>query len=92
MKLTQAQIDDFRRRPGTFSEMVQAIYDAGAASVKESLPPAWHDAPTVPGLWINSSSDSIRRIDQHDIDHLMKTPPRAWRWYGPIPVDDGDKP
>lgn len=68
--------------------------DCAGTAVKESLTPqpAWHDAPTVPGLWLNSSSDSIRRIDQHDIDHLMKTPPRAWRWYGPLPVDTGDKP
>lgn len=30
--LSTAQIDAFRRHPGTFNEMVQAIFDAGYAA------------------------------------------------------------
>lgn len=33
-KLTQKQVDEFRRHPGTFADMVQAIYDAGEAEGK----------------------------------------------------------
>lgn len=84
-KLTQAQIDEFRRHPGTFSEMVQAIYDAGAAAVKESLTPqpAWHDAPTQPGLWLNAISGRVNVVIAETLDAWQDS---AARWYGPIPA------
>lgn len=77
-----------RKLTGAFLD--GAFYSQSTATLQSATAPAqpsWHDAPTSPGLWINSSSDSIRRVDQHDIDHIMKTPPRGWRWYGPIPED-----
>ena len=48
--------------------------------------PAWHDAPTAPGLWIASYSYKVRKLDEHDIAHLA-TLPFKQRWHGPIPAD-----
>lgn len=62
-------------------------------AVKESLTPApaWHDAPTVPGVWLAGASGVLRRLDAHDVAHLAKDPVSP-RWYGPIPADDGGTP
>ena len=47
--------------------------------------PAWHDASTVPGLWLAKSSGIVRLVDDHDIEHLQKH--GLPRWYGPIQED-----
>ena len=47
--------------------------------------PAWHDAPTVPGLWV-SSVWNARHFSRWDVEHFSN---RAYslRWFGPIPED-----
>ena len=48
--------------------------------------PAWHDAPTVPGLWVVGSR--CLHINELDLPIYERS---NCRWYGPIP-DDGGKP
>ena len=53
--------------------------------------PAWHDAPTVPGLWITTDGQSrpahwlVCRVI--DADHEASQSAKDERWYGPIPAD-----
>ena len=47
--------------------------------------PAWHDAPTCPGLWRNSITMKVERLEQWHIDAQMYFDDA--RWYGPIPED-----
>ena len=60
----------------------------------ETTCPAWHDAPTVPGLWFCDEGDeNPYRFTCHNVSiplnpHLVG---EGERWYGPIPPD-GDKP
>ena len=49
--------------------------------------PAWHDAPTVPGLWVVGSR--CLHINELDLPIYERS---NCRWYGPIPADDGGKP
>jgi len=51
--------------------------------------PAWHGAPTVPGLWLNSVFMKVEDVEQWHIDCQLHL--ECARWYGPIPPD-GDKP
>jgi len=54
--------------------------------------PAWHDAPTVPGVWICDEGDICYTWTAHNIEILDQFDPGdGLRWYGPIPPD-GDKP
>ncbi len=52
--------------------------------------PAWHDAPTVPGLWLCDEGDeNPYRFTCHNVSiplnpHLVG---EGERWYGPIPED-----
>ena len=48
--------------------------------------PAWHDAPTEPGLWFNSINHYADIVSQHWIDRGVVANSHA-RWYGPIPQD-----
>ena len=48
--------------------------------------PAWHPAPTVPGLWVVGS----RCLHINELDLPIYKDSHC-RWYGPIP-DDGGKP
>ena len=50
--------------------------------------PAWHDAPTVPGLWVSDFSWMAQKLDRDTVEFYAKSnsiPNR--RWYGPIPED-----
>jgi hypothetical protein len=50
--------------------------------------PAWHDAPTVPGLWMCNYGDlSVATVNQPDIDTFDPAYNTGGRWYGPIPED-----
>ena len=49
--------------------------------------PAWHPAPTVPGLWLANQGEKIRALDAFDIEHMAKHPWPGRRWYGPIPQE-----
>ena len=50
--------------------------------------PSWHDAPTVPGLWVSDFSWMAQKLDRETVEFYAKNrsiPSR--RWYGPIPED-----
>ena len=50
--------------------------------------PAWHDAPTVPGVWICDEGDICYTWTAHNIEILDQFDPGdGLRWYGPIPED-----
>jgi hypothetical protein len=84
--LTQDEIDGFRRMPGSFDAMVQAIHDHGWAEGRASEP-AWHDKPTAPGLWVVGSR--CLHINELDLPIYERS---NCRWFGPVPADDGGKP
>ncbi len=60
-----------------------------AALVAPATAPAWHVAPTVPGLWLNSVFMKVEDVEQWHIDCQLHL--ECARWFGPIPPD-GDKP
>ena len=66
-----------------------AIESLNAALVAPATAPAWHVAPTVPGLWLNSVFMKVEDVEQWHIDCRLHL--ECARWYGPIPPD-GDKP
>jgi hypothetical protein len=68
-----------------FDSIIEAIGDDPAPSTA----PAWHDAPTVPGLWLNSVFMKVEDVEQWHIDCRLHL--ECARWFGPIPPD-GDKP
>ena len=43
MMLTGTQCDEFRRMPGSFYDMVRAIYAAGQESMRAKLDEQWND-------------------------------------------------
>ena len=50
--------------------------------------PAWHDAPTVPGLWVSDFSWMAQKLGRETVEFYAKNrsiPSR--RWYGPISED-----
>ena len=51
--------------------------------------PAWHDAPTVPGLWVQRCNlgAALEYVRQEDLSSLIW----SGRWYGPISPDTGNK-
>ena len=50
--------------------------------------PAWHDAPTVPGVWICDEGDICYTWTAHNIEILDQFDPGdGLRWYGPIQED-----
>ena len=66
-----------------------AIESLNAALVAPAAAPAWHVAPTVPGLWLNSVFMKVEDVEQWHIDCQLHL--ECARWFGPIPPD-GDKP
>ena len=47
--------------------------------------PAWHDAPTVPGLWYSTKSERVWNF--HSEKSIQVNGGYVGRWYGPIPYD-----
>lgn len=79
--LTQEEINEYRRTPGPFEAMVQAIHDHAWVEGRAQAP-AWHDAPTCPGLWlyrITGNATQINAANIHAYQHLNDG------WFGPIP-------
>jgi len=74
-------------------EKIEAATAAAlAAPATAPAQPAWHDAPTVPGVWICDEGDICYTWTAHNIEILDQFDPGdGLRWYGPIPPD-GDKP
>ena len=66
-----------------------AIESLNAALEAPATAPAWHVAPTVPGLWLNSVFMKVEDVEQWHIDCQLHL--ECARWFGPIPPD-GDKP
>lgn len=58
---------------------------------KPKLAPAWHDAPTVPGLWLYAEGD--REVYTWVVYEVSSLPSRLYqpdgetRWFGPLPED-----
>jgi hypothetical protein len=76
------------KRDAAFEELRAAL----AAPATTPAQPAWHDAPTVPGVWICDEGDICYTWTAHNIEILDQFDPGdGLRWYGPIPPD-GDKP
>lgn len=68
------------------AEVLERLRTALAAP---ATAPAWHVAPTVPGLWLNSVFMKVEDVEQCHIDYQLHL--ECARWFGPIPPD-GDKP
>jgi hypothetical protein len=66
-----------------------AIEAATAALAAQPSAPAWHDAPNAPGVWMSSSSNSVRQLDEYDIHNLGKYN-SSRRWFGHISPDTED--
>jgi len=66
-----------------------ALERAAEVCDEQAKEPAWHVAPTVPGLWLNSVFMKVEDVEQWHIDCQLHL--ECARWYGPIPPD-GDKP
>ena len=62
-----------------------AIESRNAALVAPATAPAWHVAPTVPGLWLNSVFMKVEDVEQWYIDYQLHL--ECARWFGPIPED-----
>mgnify|MGYP001009215903 CR=1 FL=1 len=65
------------------------VNELRAALAAPATAPAWHVAPTVPGLWLNSVFMKVEDVEQWHIDCQLHL--ECARWFGPIPPD-GDKP
>ena len=50
--------------------------------VRNPVLPAWHDKPTVPGLWVVGSR--CLHINELDLPIYERS---NCRWYGPVPED-----
>lgn len=61
---------------------VRAALPAPATAPEQ---PSWHDAPTVPGLWVRAPGYEIG----FDLMYIAGSyvPPEGTRWFGPIPED-----
>lgn len=55
---------------------------ASYAKPAQQPAPAWHDAPTCPGLWVDGINLRVLRFNDPDIGHIGKG-----RWLGPLPED-----
>jgi hypothetical protein len=58
------------------------------AALAAPAQPVWHDAPTVPGLWVSDFSWMAQKLGRETVEFYAKNrsiPSR--RWYGPIPED-----
>lgn len=61
---------------------------ASYAKPAQQPAPAWHDAPTTPGVWVCDEGDICYTWTAHNIEILDIEPEDEVRWYGPIPLKD----
>ena len=68
-----------------FDSIIEAIGDDPAPATA----PAWHDAPTVPGLWVcrQAITDNVQAYEVTDQMALNRNLKLKGQWYGPIPED-----
>lgn len=64
----------------------KAISDIEAALAAQQPAPAWHDAPTCGGLWLNSCDGRASLFCRRKIESGSPGM-AAGRWFGPIPED-----
>ena len=81
------RFDDRCAWPGGYTELeVDLAWQAWQAA--KATCPAWHDAPTVPGLWVSDFSWMAQKLGRETVEFYAKNrsiPSR--RWYGPISED-----
>ena len=76
------------KRLDALEDFAKEIRAALAAPATAPAQPAWHDAPTVPGVWICDEGDICYTWTAHNIEILDQfAPGDGLRWYGPIPED-----
>ena len=79
------RISSAMQRNEDLREFIQEVESALAAP---ATAPAWHEAPTVPGVWICDEGDICYTWTAHNIEILDQFDPGdGLRWYGPIPED-----
>ena len=82
-------LDNIPHPPWRDKELADAI----RAELAKPSAPAWHDAPTEPGLWMcNDGDDNPYRRTTHRVTFPLNQllVGENERWYGPIP-QDGEK-
>lgn len=76
------------KRLDALEDFAKEIRAALAAPATTPAQPAWHDAPTVPGVWICDEGDICYTWTAHNIEILDQFDPGdGLRWYGPIQED-----
>ena len=79
-------LDNIPHPPWRDKELADAI----RAELAKPSAPAWHDAPTEPGLWMcNDGDDNPYRRTTHRVTFPLNQllVGENERWYGPIPQD-----
>ena len=76
------------KRLDALEDFAKEIRAALAAPATAPAQPAWHDAPTVPGIWLCDEGDICYTWTVNNIEILDKFDPvDGLRWYGPIQED-----
>lgn len=66
-------------------QLIEPLYLYPPATAPE---PSWHDAPTVPGLWVSDFSWMAQKLGRETVEFYAKNRSiPSHRWYGPIPED-----
>ncbi len=73
------------KRDAAFEDLRAAL----AAPATAPAQPAWHEAPTVPGLWVcrQAITDNVQAYEVTDQMALNRNLKLKGQWYGPIPED-----
>mgnify|MGYP003543230349 FL=1 len=86
------RFDDRCAWPGGYTELeVDLAWQAWQAA--KATCPAWHDAPTVPGLWVHRQvvTGDTYLFDIIDPVMFTKNMNLRGRYYGPLPQEPEDK-
>ena len=70
-------------------EILRDIRATIAAPATAPEQPAWQDAPTCAGVWVNSISGRVNVVIEETLSAWQHS---GARYYGPIPSDSGDRP
>ena len=70
-------LDEAMATPRALAHAYENGWNAATASG-----PAWHDAPTEPGLW---ATETIRIVDKSQMKRIATL--SCGRWFGPLPED-----
>lgn len=74
------------KRLDALEDFAKELRAALAAPATAPAQPAWHDAPTCAGLWVNMMSGRLIVITEETLEAWQNA---AVRWYGPISPDGG---